>query len=85
MSKPLTPKEERIIALVAEGLPNKDIAGIVGATEHGVKNHLKTNIPQNWIAEPCAVGTLVREEIPEQGPSPKRIVVTSTAKTRDWY
>jgi DNA-binding CsgD family transcriptional regulator len=42
MSKPLTPKEERIIALVAEGLPNKDIAGIVGTPEYGVKNDLKT-------------------------------------------
>lgn len=42
MSRPLTPEEDRIIALVAFGLTNKDIAEIVGATEHGVKNHLKT-------------------------------------------
>jgi len=42
MSRLLTPEEERIIALVASGLRNKDIAEIVGTTEDGVKGHLKT-------------------------------------------
>jgi DNA-binding NarL/FixJ family response regulator len=41
MSKRLTPKEERIIALVAQGLKNSDIAAIVGTTEYVVKNYLK--------------------------------------------
>jgi len=38
----LTPKEEQIIALVAEGLKNSEIAAIVGNTEYVVKNYLKT-------------------------------------------
>ena len=42
ISRRFTPKEERIIVLVAEGLKNKEIAGIVGTTEGGVKNYLKT-------------------------------------------
>lgn len=41
MSRHLTPKEERIIALVAEGLNNGDIAAIVGTTEYMIKNYLR--------------------------------------------
>ena len=41
MSSHLTPKEKRIIALVAQGLKNSDIAAIVGTTEFVVKNYLK--------------------------------------------
>jgi len=46
MSRPLTPNEECIIVLVAEGLTNKDIAGIVGTSESGIKDHLKTIFPK---------------------------------------
>jgi DNA-binding CsgD family transcriptional regulator len=42
MSNTLTPKEERISALVAEGLKNNEIAKFVGTTAHVVKNYLKT-------------------------------------------
>ena len=42
MSNTLTSKEERIIALVAEGLKNSEIARIIGTTTHVVKNYLKT-------------------------------------------
>lgn len=41
MSNHLSKKEERIIALVAEGLMNSDIATIVGTTENMIKNHLR--------------------------------------------
>ena len=41
MSNHLSQKEERIIALVAEGLMNSDIATIVGTTENMIKNHLR--------------------------------------------
>ena len=42
MSSHIAPKEKRIIALVAQGLKNSDIAAIVGTTEYVVKNYLKT-------------------------------------------
>ena len=42
MSNTLTSKEKRIIALVAEGLKNSEIAKIIGTTTHVVKNYLKT-------------------------------------------
>ena len=42
MSNTLTPKEERITALVAEGLKNNEIAKFVGTTTHVVKNYLRT-------------------------------------------
>jgi DNA-binding CsgD family transcriptional regulator len=41
MSSHLTPKEKRIIALVAQGLTNSNIAAIVGTTEFVIKNYLK--------------------------------------------
>jgi DNA-binding NarL/FixJ family response regulator len=41
MSNHLSQKEERIIALVAQGLENSDIARIIGTTRDVVKNHLK--------------------------------------------
>jgi DNA-binding CsgD family transcriptional regulator len=42
MSNTLTPKEERITALVAEGLRNSEIAKFVGTTTNMVKNYLRT-------------------------------------------
>jgi DNA-binding CsgD family transcriptional regulator len=38
----MTLKEQRIIALVAEGLKNSDIAKIIGTTENGIKNCMRT-------------------------------------------
>jgi DNA-binding NarL/FixJ family response regulator len=37
----LTIREQRILELLAEGLTNKDIAGIMGKTEHVTKNYLR--------------------------------------------
>ena len=42
MSSSITPKEQRIIALVADGFRNSDIAKIIGSTENVVKNYLRT-------------------------------------------
>lgn len=42
MSNNMTLKEQRIIALVAEGLKNSDIAKIIGTTENVIKNCLRT-------------------------------------------
>ena len=36
----LTPREEQVVALVAEGLPNRDIAAELGLSEHTVKKYL---------------------------------------------
>ena len=37
----LTPKEQAIYELVAQGLTNKEIAARTGNTEHVVKNHMR--------------------------------------------
>ena len=42
MSNFITPNEERIIALVAEGLKNSEIARVIGTKQDAVKNCLKT-------------------------------------------
>jgi len=42
MSSLITLKEQRITALVADGLRNTDIAKIIGTTENVVKNYLRT-------------------------------------------
>lgn len=36
-----TDREERVIALVHDGLKNKEIAEVLGSTEHVVKNYLR--------------------------------------------
>ncbi len=36
----LTPRETEVLRLLAEGLPNKEIAGALGISEHTVKFHL---------------------------------------------
>lgn len=35
-------REQRVIALVAQGLKNKEVADEMGTTEHVVKNYLRT-------------------------------------------
>jgi len=34
-------REYRVIALVAEGLKNKEVADVIGTTEHVIKNYLR--------------------------------------------
>jgi DNA-binding CsgD family transcriptional regulator len=41
LSSQLTPKERRIVQLVADGMTNPDIATAIGTTEHAVKNYLR--------------------------------------------
>ena len=35
------PREQRVIALVAQGLKNSEVAANIGTTEHVVKNYLR--------------------------------------------
>lgn len=39
-SRELTLKEKRVASLVAQGMRNRDIAGIVGQTENGIRHRL---------------------------------------------
>jgi len=55
MSSLITLKEQRITALVADGLRNTDIAKIIGTTENVVKNYLRTIFDKT--------GTLTRLEL----------------------
>ncbi len=40
MVEPLTPREQEVLALIAEGLPNKAIALRLGISDHTVKFHI---------------------------------------------
>jgi DNA-binding CsgD family transcriptional regulator len=41
MSSTLTPKEERITALVVQGMKNHEISKIIGTTENVIENYLR--------------------------------------------
>lgn len=41
MNRALTPKQWLIASLVAEGMKNKEIAVLLGVTEHVIKNYLR--------------------------------------------
>jgi DNA-binding CsgD family transcriptional regulator len=68
MSSLLTLKEHRIIALVADGLRNSDIAKVIGTTENVVKNYLRTIFDKTgtWTRLELAAGrtSLSRFEAP---------------------
>jgi DNA-binding NarL/FixJ family response regulator len=36
-----SPRQQEVIALVAQGLKNSEVADAIGTTEHVVKNHLR--------------------------------------------
>jgi len=36
-----SPRQQQVIELVAQGLKNSEVAGVIGTTEHVVKNHLR--------------------------------------------
>ena len=36
-----SPRQRQVIALVAQGLKNAEVAEVIGTTEHVVKNHLR--------------------------------------------
>ena len=39
--KPITPRQRRVLYLLAEGCLNKEIAALTGISEGGVKKHLE--------------------------------------------
>jgi DNA-binding NarL/FixJ family response regulator len=38
-----SPRQHQVIALVAQGLKNSEVAEVIGTTEYVVKNHLRIN------------------------------------------
>jgi DNA-binding NarL/FixJ family response regulator len=36
-----SPRQRQVIELVAQGLKNREVADVIGTTEHVVKNHLR--------------------------------------------
>ena len=52
----LTPRELEVINLIAEGLPNKTIAGKLGISEHTVKFHVNAILTKLERPEPHRSG-----------------------------
>jgi DNA-binding NarL/FixJ family response regulator len=58
-AQPLTPRESEVLAMLAEGLGNKAIAGRLGISEHTVKTHVAaifTKLGVSTRAEAVAIG-----------------------------
>lgn len=59
-----TPVESRIIELLTEGLKNREIADVLGTSEHVVKNHLRVIYDKlgMWNRTELALWQLARED-----------------------
>ena len=49
--KPLTAREQEVLGLVAEGMPNRIIARHLGISENTVKNHLRAVFAKLDVAD----------------------------------
>jgi DNA-binding NarL/FixJ family response regulator len=54
----LTPREVEVLQLVARGLSNRDVAGIIGRTDETVKVHLKNIFAKLGVADRTEAVTL---------------------------
>jgi DNA-binding NarL/FixJ family response regulator len=60
----LSPREREILALVAEGMPNKQIARRLGITEHTVKIHLGNVFRRIGVGDRTSAALWARENLP---------------------
>jgi DNA-binding NarL/FixJ family response regulator len=54
----LTPREVEVLHLVAKGLSNRDVAGIIGRTDETVKVHLKNIFSKLGVTDRTEAVTL---------------------------
>jgi DNA-binding NarL/FixJ family response regulator len=54
----LTPREIEVLQLVARGLSNRDVAGVIGRTDETVKVHLKNIFTKLGVADRTEAVTL---------------------------
>jgi DNA-binding NarL/FixJ family response regulator len=64
----LSPREREILALVAEGMPNKQIARRLGITEHTVKIHLGNVFRRIGVGDRTSAALWARENLSADTP-----------------
>jgi DNA-binding NarL/FixJ family response regulator len=64
----LSPREREILALVAEGMPNKQIARRLGITEHTVKIHLGNVFRRIGVSDRTSAALWARENLSADPP-----------------
>ena len=65
----LSGREEEVLRLVLEGLPNKRIARRLGITERTVKAHLTRIFQQLGVADRTQAALWARENLPDVNPA----------------
>jgi DNA-binding NarL/FixJ family response regulator len=63
----LSPREQEVLALVAEGLPNKRIGRLLGITERTVKVHLGNAFRRIGVGDRTSAALWAREHLPAPG------------------
>jgi DNA-binding NarL/FixJ family response regulator len=63
----LTPREEEVLALVAEGLANKQIARRLGISERTVKSHLTSVFQTIGVADRTQAALWAKDNLDRQG------------------
>ena len=64
----LSPREREILALVAEGMPNKQIARRLGIAEHTVKIHLGNVFRRIGVGDRTSAALWARENLTTESP-----------------
>jgi DNA-binding NarL/FixJ family response regulator len=67
LSEPLSPRESQVLALVAKGMANKQIARQLGISERTVKAHLGKVFRQIGVADRTSAALWAREHLTGEG------------------
>ena len=66
----LSARERQVLALVSEGMANRQVAEALGITEHTVKVHLGNVFRRLGVGNRTAAAAWAREHLPEAGGDP---------------
>lgn len=69
----LTPRQRRVVELIAEGLRNREIADTLGISLHTVRRHVEGLLRRLQVNSRAAAVVLLQQSLPESPSGPRRV------------